>query len=365
MPARVSWKVKVVRMFTKVLHDKNKKGKRACIFIFVLTFLEYSSFLRQRYTQSLQTKTLCRGIWQGVHPPARTSTLHVKVHVVVAYCKASLMWLSMDIHHLIETYPYVSVTDVFVYTKCGIDPTDAPPGAVLKQLSNVGRCDHTYAHHMADLSKNNSNSDPDVIVFVKDSTLIHQQAKSRTLYHMILQAASNVGFACGRTPSIKKERFRKYGSLSLWHHTNTLLRLRKLSYPNAATAYRHEAQQREQFAVSTNNMRNWLETSLAFAPPVQTIIPVCYGGVFATSTRNIRRHKTQLFDKIVASLSRGDNIQESHYAERLWAHLLSAQLDTLTLENIISLSDGFISNYDSGLLGTLYSYGCDAKRGTS
>ena len=350
-------------MFTKCLVKKSKRNKdkraRAFSFVsFVLIFLGCSPLLRQRYTQHLQIKVLCAGIWQGIHPIVQASKLLVSTHIVVAHCEASLSWLSDDIQRLTETNPYISITNVFVYTKCGTNPTDAPPGAILKRLSNVGRCDHTYAYHMARLSKNNSKSDPDVVVFLKDSTIIHQQAKPNTLHLMILQAAGDVGFACGRTPSTKSKMFQRYGSLSIWHHTDTLLKLRKLTYTNPATVYRHQTQQREPFAASTQNLKKWFETSLALSPPVRKIIPVCYGGVFATSTRSIRRHKSHLFDDIVASLARGDNIQESHYAERLWAYLLTAPFDNATLEKIVSVSSGFISKYDSGLLGTLYSYGC-------
>ena len=53
------------------------------------------------------------------------------------------------------------------------------------------------------------------------------------------------------------------------------------------------------------------------------MVPVCYGGSFITSLRTIRQSPVQNWTAIVHALSRGDNIEEGHYMERLWAQLLT------------------------------------------
>ncbi|KAG7345742.1 hypothetical protein IV203_033273 [Nitzschia inconspicua] len=53
------------------------------------------------------------------------------------------------------------------------------------------------------------------------------------------------------------------------------------------------------------------------------IVPVCFGGNFVTSWGTIQNSPIRNWTAIVESLSRGDNIEEGHYMERLWAHLFS------------------------------------------
>ena len=50
---------------------------------------------------------------------------------------------------------------------------------------------------------------------------------------------------------------------------------------------------------------------------------VCYGGTFATTRASVRRHPRASWERLTVALARGDNIEEGHYTERLWAALLS------------------------------------------
>lgn len=52
--------------------------------------------------------------------------------------------------------------------------------------------------------------------------------------------------------------------------------------------------------------------------------PVCYCGNFATKATQIYQYSdNNIWKTIEDSLSIGDSIQEGHFAERAWAHLLS------------------------------------------
>ena len=53
---------------------------------------------------------------------------------------------------------------------------------------------------------------------------------------------------------------------------------------------------------------------------------MCYGGSFATRRDQIRRWPVALWQWLATQLSRGDNIAEGHYTERLWAALLAPPL---------------------------------------
>merc|ERR1712232_1481808 len=52
------------------------------------------------------------------------------------------------------------------------------------------------------------------------------------------------------------------------------------------------------------------------------LAPVCFGGLFAASVSQIEKGKS-IWGNLENKLTRGDNIEESHFTERLWAALLS------------------------------------------
>jgi len=54
---------------------------------------------------------------------------------------------------------------------------------------------------------------------------------------------------------------------------------------------------------------------------------VCYGGNFAVKASQIYAKK-DLLGKMASSLSRGDSIEEGHFAERSWAGILSYPLNS-------------------------------------
>ena len=55
--------------------------------------------------------------------------------------------------------------------------------------------------------------------------------------------------------------------------------------------------------------------------------PVCYGGLFGATRTAIHRTSKASWEQLRDSLTRGDNIEEGHYAERSWAGLLAAPLN--------------------------------------
>jgi hypothetical protein len=67
---------------------------------------------------------------------------------------------------------------------------------------------------------------------------------------------------------------------------------------------------------------------LQLASHVETrrYLPVCYGGGFVATRSAVHRVPVIAWRRIVESLSRGDNVEESHYMERMWAALLTPPL---------------------------------------
>jgi hypothetical protein len=75
------------------------------------------------------------------------------------------------------------------------------------------------------------------------------------------------------------------------------------------------------------NLGEWIDQlNLHPAALNQDIVPVCYGGVFAATSYQVAVQPKRVWKAIEDSLSRGDNIAEGHYAERMWAALLSKPL---------------------------------------
>ena len=58
----------------------------------------------------------------------------------------------------------------------------------------------------------------------------------------------------------------------------------------------------------------------------QALLPVCYGGVLAARTSRLLRVPRTVWQRMRASQSRGNNVEEAHYMERLWAPLLTPAL---------------------------------------
>ena len=90
-----------------------------------------------------------------------------EVDVVVSLCKHDLTWLQEYIEGL-RTLG-APVRNVTIYSKCGAVAPVANPliewSQTVVELPNVGRCDHTYAYHMAEKFWDLA----DATIFIKDS----------------------------------------------------------------------------------------------------------------------------------------------------------------------------------------------------
>ena len=67
---------------------------------------------------------------------------------------------------------------------------------------------------------------------------------------------------------------------------------------------------------------------------------VCYGGSFATFGRNVQRIPLGDWSALSTALQRGDNIEEGHFVERLWAALLSPPVDASTGAAALGYANG-------------------------
>ena len=136
------------------------------------------------------------------------------------------------------------------------------------RLPNKGRCDHTYAYYMVNYA--HTLLDDEVVVFIKDTRIIHQAGSYRTLLEL-LRLVDTSGFGCYLTP----------GPYAVWHDTRMLGKFSKDTYVGVSGS----AADPKSFKSVFSDMADWWEH--IGMPPLQPVVPVCYGGSFAASASAI------------------------------------------------------------------------------
>jgi hypothetical protein len=266
--------------------------------------------------------------------------------IVVAHCTHGLSWLDELVGEL-RAYAF-HVTRITVYSKCAAEPARATSGSssgsstttlsaevdrIVRRVRlerNVGRCDHTWAHHL----QQRYDELADVTFFVKDSTFDYPIAPVRKLRERTTRVLGGVlrdGFSCFRRP-VKAALLGQ----SEWHVLSELLKFRIRTYVSASTlgpdrVARQPASIRTDNFSSPLDMRAFLRRALEGAKLAalveQRFVRVCYGGSFAVLRSSAHWHSRATFARLEQLLSRGDSIEEGHFAERLWAALLGGRME--------------------------------------
>lgn len=322
-------------------------------------YADLPNFITQDNSDPLQCKcvdcdedAVCGGLWKAERYPAhevatsqanseKNISSSPKAHVIVSYCKSSLKWINSFIkgHNIMS---------IHIVSKCGEPVVGAPDMATIEILPNVGRCDHTYAYYITNiLNKKVHREDEEnsIVVFLKDdisSNNFHQSGHWNDFGSMIQLASSDNGFACGIVPG--KVDFGPHSFfLSAYHEAKTLFDFSMSEYGRNLKGYASDG---SEFKSIHHTLGSWY-ASLGIDSPHPEVVQVCYGGVFAASVSNIMKRNMGTWRAIEESLSRGNNIQEGHYAERSWASLLSTPLQPFQVEALMDRSDGIYINKNS------------------
>ena len=291
---------------------------------------------------------------RGLTTAAKPGIGH-SVDLVVSHCSINIGWID----ELEQTLARLHTTPkTFIYTKCGNWPDPSPwspdgewsHGRIVYRLSNVGRCDHTFAHHIVE----RYDDLPDTLLFVKDSTFAapqHRLLSVRATDWMPLLLANRGGFICGREPCHGSGGDPCYGGEegqreaapdaygSVWHLTRTLVSFGTDIFPPGGYRTGHEQNRRLDLEEGSFSPRAhftmgdwWNETfsaDLATELHSRAVVPVCYGGTFGVSNARQALQRISRDDWVALrdSLSRADSIIEGHFAERSWMALLTPPLD--------------------------------------
>ena len=138
------------------------------------------------------------------------------MEIVLAYCSAPLDWL-VDAVRAIRADGSSHLAAIHIMSKCDMTPdTSRLPAEIthVRSLPNLGRCDHTFAHYLAE----RYDTLPAAILFLKD-TALDERASLRAYdpFQLVESlAASPIGFICGHTFI---QPWEPYLNSSWWHVT--------------------------------------------------------------------------------------------------------------------------------------------------
>jgi hypothetical protein len=164
-------------------------------------------------------------------------------------------------------------------------------------MENIGRIDHTVVYHIL----NHWDSLPDILVNLPGTVLMSER-KGR-YFSAINKSLKNLdtyykGFFA--------PRFKKVPSTFNYTISN----------------YEPEG------ICNRNNGNNFVKSEFKdFVEWKETIIDsrplkyVCLRCMFAVSSANIKHINKEVYERLLKTLSVGDNIENGHFAERIWAHL--------------------------------------------
>lgn len=280
---------------------------------------------------------VCGGLWKAVEYEGANDDLIERktIHIVVSHCENDLSWIS----NFSQDF---NVESVHIFTKCGNSVQGAPPMAKLVRLPNVGRCDHSFVTYITSYLEgevsHNSNYEDHIVFFLKDDMSDrneHQHGKWNDFLFMIRVASSSNGFSCGITQGTAGGF-----DLSSYHDTEMLLSFSRDGYESFHHRYNSDS---AQFKSSFSNLGDFYryitEGDVTGLPQISQ---VCYGGVFATKVSNIVKVKMSIWRSAEHALSRGNNIEEGHFMERLWAVLLSKHLKPYQMDALRVYADQII-----------------------
>jgi hypothetical protein len=267
------------------------------------------------------------------------------IDLVVSHCNIPIDWIFTSFASDPATF-----RNITIITKCNQPVVGAPATANIVKLPNVGRCDHTYAHYLTNYvyhDDDKQGEDNHVVLFLKDNDNQRRAvySHSRSLEEM-LQITKQYGFAC------HEERIWTVSKLSpensKWHVLQqpicqvsayrNLTGLREKQMKSYKRLQRDRNDQTQFKSVNGETLGEYADQmGINVTSP---LVPVCYGGNFmALKTQMRQQSMSNLWSRMEESLSRANNLAEGHFAERLWAAIMSYPLNATQIETLQQMAN--------------------------
>mmetsp|Transcript_10767 Transcript_10767/g.49533 ORF Transcript_10767/g.49533 Transcript_10767/m.49533 type:complete len:363 (+) Transcript_10767:69-1157(+) len=318
-----------------------------------------ASVVDARNSLAKTTEVSCSGTWRG-EPESKKHAFRengppFSIDLVVAHCVDSLSWIPAwtgEFH----------VRSFTIYSRCNSTVTGVATDSaqVIRNIPNLGREGYVWMYHILRLPPETPSDR--VTLFLTDTHFRRPGAAS--CKDMYFGAKSHLGFSCGTRPqmsswSLFNSKSLRHSEHSIWHDSSSLSR------PEIQSDYFSQTHDYKEF----NDAQFILNPSLSFISWLKqmnislwdSMTPVCYGGSFATTVKALRTISKERAAGILHSLSRGSNIIEGHFFERVIASLLTSKQNFDTVQAIRGISKGFCSSHCGGRNGIFF--GC--KKGNT
>ena len=169
---------------------------------------------------------------------------------------------------------------------------------VVIPMENVGRIDHTLAYHIIQ----NWDSLPNQLINLP-GTIMMSEKKGR--YFSMISKVINKGVINTTYRGFYAPRFRKVGN----------------NFNYSIDEYVAEGVcNRNGNKLIKSEFKDFQEWKIAVTDS-EPIYYIAMRGMFIVSKENIIHVNKQIYINLLLSLSVGDNIENGHFAERIWAHL--------------------------------------------
>ena len=267
------------------------------------------------------------------------------VAIVVAHCRSRIQFLD-EMSRAIRDAG-LQLTSVTIVSKCGVqdvltavlDPNVRKLTNVIR-MANVGRCDHSWAAYI----HGRYNELPSRLIMVKDSWDQHNYA--RRLNATLLVRSTSLSFECA------------YHYEDMWHSAAATRSFRIERYNKSWDQAGHG--NATHFRAVVRPLGAWMQSvGLSRTIDSERFWPVCYGGGFVTTRSAVQRTPRQVWKQLESSMSRGENIEESHYMERTWASLFTQPLPSREEEALACVTKtAFTSHRADSTLGALSNCPC-------
>ena len=186
----------------------------------------------------------------------------IKVSMIISHCDKPLDWIWRD---FMNSHTHIRNEDIIVYSKCGKLVEGVPSNVEVVQLPNVGRNDHTYAHHLCQMMMSNKSKhdddDDDIVIFMKDNPQRMEWWGRRSLNQLVRITKRN-GFGC-----IEQEEEFNTMHPSFYHEFSTWI-----DYSNKDGYVREkDRDENESFSSKYKNLGAWVQAlNLAIPKPLGT-----------------------------------------------------------------------------------------------
>jgi len=206
-----------------------------------------------------------------------------------------------DLRFLIEDKrfaPYLSTAIIYNKGENNIDAEVCKRVKAVVSMRNVGRCDHTYLHHIIQGLQTKSLADRTIFV-TGSCTSLSRKMQS-------LQAVLD-----GRVPAVK-HIYRMFKDFALTHWKAT-------DGQNVLTN-----QASELLPAPVRPFGRWLKAVFGKDLARNMVAPVFYGGVFFAKARNLSQMPLHVYKNLLKQLETHSNPEAGHYVERVWGFLASS-----------------------------------------